>query len=66
MLLNNLGAGKFKAYGAGSHPKGEVNSFTINLLQRLGYDTAGLLSKSGEDFAKPGAPKFDFHLHDLR
>jgi arsenate reductase (thioredoxin) len=60
VLLNRLGAGKFKAYSAGSHPKGEVNPYTINLLQGLGYDTSGLRSKSWDEFAKPGAPEFDF------
>lgn len=59
-VLNKLGAGKFKAYSAGSHPKGEINPHTIKLLRGLGYDTAGYRSKSWEEFAKPGAPAFDF------
>jgi arsenate reductase (thioredoxin) len=60
VLLNRLGEGRFKAYSAGSRPKGEVNPYTINLLQGLGYDTSELRSKSWEEFAKPGSPEFDF------
>jgi arsenate reductase len=59
-ILNKLGQGKFRAYSAGSQPKGEVNPQTINLLKGLGYDTSGLSSKSWNEFAKPGAPQFDF------
>jgi len=59
-ILNKQGKGKFRAFSAGSRPKGAVNPYTINLLQRLGYDTAGLRSKSWNEFVKPGAPEFDF------
>src|SRR6266540_4850526 len=59
-ILNRLGAGKFRAYSAGSKPKGEVNPNTIRLLNELGYDTSFLRSKSWEEFAAPGAPDFDF------
>jgi arsenate reductase (thioredoxin) len=59
-ILNKLGQGKFRAYSAGSQPKGEVNPQTINLLKGLGYDTSALSSKSWNEFAKPGAPQFDF------
>src|SRR5689334_11712595 len=59
-LMNKLGGGKFTAYSAGSKPKGEVNPYTIRLLQGLGYDTSGLRSKSWEEFTRPGAPDFDF------
>ena len=55
-ILNKLGAGKFRAYSAGSQPKGRVNPHTIQLLQSLGYDTSGFRSKSWNEFAKPGAP----------
>jgi arsenate reductase (thioredoxin) len=58
-ILNKLGAGKFRAYSAGSHPKG-LNPHTIQLLQSLGYDTTGFRSKSCNEFAKPGAPQLDF------
>jgi arsenate reductase len=59
-ILNKLGAGKFRAYSAGSQPKGLVNSDTIQLLQSLGYDTSGFRSKSWDEFARAGGPKFDF------
>src|SRR5438552_3845620 len=59
-ILNKLGAGKFRAYSAGSQPKGRVNPHTIQLLQGLGYGTSGFRSKSWSEFAKPGAPVLDF------
>src|SRR5713101_3546295 len=59
-ILNKLGTGKFRAYSAGSQPKGRVNPHTIQLLQSLGYDTSGFRSKSWNEFAKPGAPALDF------
>ena len=59
-ILNKLGAGKFRAYSAGSQPKGRVHPETIRLLQGLGYDVAGFRSKSWGEFADPGAPGLDF------
>ena len=59
-ILNKIGKGKFKAYSAGSQPKGEVNPRTIELLRSLGYDTSGFRSKSWNEFARPGAPPLDF------
>lgn len=59
-ILNKTGAGKFRAYSAGSQPKGKVHPETIRLLSELGYDTSGFRSKSWAEFAEPGAPKFDF------
>ena len=59
-ILNKLGAGKFRATSAGSQPKGQVNPYTIQLLQGLGYDTSGFRSKSWSEFARPGAPPLDF------
>jgi arsenate reductase len=59
-ILNKIGAGKFRAYSAGSQPKGEVNPNTLRLLQRLGYDTAEYWSKSWTVFAQPTAPDLDF------
>jgi protein-tyrosine-phosphatase len=41
-------------------PKGVVHPLTINLLNRLGYDTAALRSKPWDEFAAPGAPRLDF------
>jgi arsenate reductase len=59
-ILNRLGAGHFRAYSAGSQPKGQINPNTIHLLQSLGYDTSGYRSKSWDEFARAGEPKFDF------
>jgi len=58
--LNKVGAGKFRAYSAGSQPKGQVHPETIRLLQSLGYDTSSFRSKSWAEYAKPGAPSLDF------
>jgi arsenate reductase len=59
-ILNKIGEGRFRAYSAGSQPKGEVNPHTIRLLRGLGYDTSGVRSKSWDEFAGPEAPQFDF------
>jgi arsenate reductase len=59
-ILNKVGADRFRAYSAGSQPKGQVHPETIRLLQSLDYDTSGFRSKSWNEFTKPGAPKFDF------
>jgi arsenate reductase (thioredoxin) len=59
-ILNKIGAGKFRAYSAGSQPKGAVNPNTLTLLASLGYDTAAFRSKSWSEFARPGAPALDF------
>ena len=59
-ILNKLGAGKFRAYSAGSQPKGNVNPNTIQLLRGLGYDTSGFRSKSWSEFASADAPTLDF------
>src|SRR5437868_7428991 len=59
-ILNKLGAGQFRAFSAGSQPKGQVNPNTLLLLDGLGYDTSGFRSKSWDEFAKPGAPALDF------
>ncbi len=59
-ILNRQGAGNFRAWSAGSQPKGEINPNTIQLLQSLGYVTSLYHSKSWDEFAKAGEPKFDF------
>jgi arsenate reductase len=59
-ILNRLGAGKFRAYSAGSQPKGQVHPETIRLLKGLDYDISGFRSKSWNEFAKPGGPSLDF------
>jgi arsenate reductase (thioredoxin) len=59
-ILNTVGAGKFRAYSAGSHPKGQVHPEAFRLLQSLGHDTSGFRSKSWSEFADPGSPLLDF------
>ena len=59
-VLNQLGGGRFKAYSAGSMPKGTVNPHVLDLLQRNKMPTEGIRSKSWDEFAGPDAPKLDF------
>ncbi len=59
-ILNRLGAGRFKAWSAGSMPTGRVNPHALALLKQMHHPTEGMRSKSWEEFAGPGAPKLDF------
>src|SRR5665213_3685758 len=59
-LLNKLGAGKFKAFSAGSFPKGEVNPQALTIVEGLGFEAADFRSKSWDEFAGHGAPSLDF------
>ena len=61
-ILNNLAVskGRFKAYSAGSVPKGRVNPFAIELLARNRLPTEQLRSKGWEEFATDAAPPLDF------
>lgn len=59
-ILNKEGGGRFKAYSAGSQPKGEVNPHALKELEALGYPSTGFSSKSWDVFAEPGAPQMDF------
>jgi protein-tyrosine-phosphatase len=59
-ILNRMGAGRFRAYSAGSQPAGRVNPFALNILRKANYDVSELRSKSWEEFAEPGAPALDF------
>jgi len=59
-ILNHLGKGRFRGYSAGSHPKGEVHPFAIDLLKSVGMPVDGLRSKSWDEFSRPGAPEMDF------
>jgi arsenate reductase len=59
-ILNRLGAGRFKAYSAGSQPSGKVHPFARDMLEKLNYDTSSLRSKSWEEFTGPDAPDLDF------
>jgi protein-tyrosine-phosphatase len=58
-LANRAGAERLQAASAGSRPKGEVHPLALDLLRAHGHETAGLRSKSWEEFARPGAPRFD-------
>ena len=58
-LLNRDGAGRFRAYSAGSQPKGEPHTAALALLEEQGFPLAGLRSKSWEEYAGPGAPQMD-------
>jgi arsenate reductase len=60
VLMNRLSKGRFRAYSAGSHPAGEVNPFTLELLHSKGFATDGLRSKNWDGFTKPDAPTMDF------
>ena len=59
-ILNRMGGDKFRAFSAGSDPKGQVNPNALALLERLGFPTAGLRSKSWDEFSGPDAPQLDF------
>ena len=60
VLLNHWGAGRFKGYSAGSHPRGAVNPLALEVLRKYKLPTAGLRSKSWDEFAAPGAPSLNF------
>jgi arsenate reductase len=59
-ILRKEGRNHFRAFSAGSQPKGKVNPFAIKVLQRLDYPTGDLRSKSWAEFARPDAPVMDF------
>ena len=59
-ILSKDGAGRFRAFSAGSAPKGEVNPLAIRTLSAFGYPTYGFRSKSWLEFAEPNAPVMDF------
>lgn len=59
-ILNREGAGRFRAFSAGSHPEGAVAPETLDLLRRLNHPVEGLRSKSWDEFTRPGAPELDF------
>lgn len=59
-IMNKLGAVRFRAYSAGSQPKGEIHPMALSVLDGMGYDTSGMYSKSWSEFSKPGSPEFDF------
>lgn len=58
--MNHLGERRFRAFSAGSYPAGQVNPFALQLLQRLGFDSTDLRSKSWDEFSGADAPEIDF------
>jgi arsenate reductase (thioredoxin) len=59
-IMNKLGKGQFHGFSAGSHPGGRVNPLALDLLKRLDFPTAGLRSKSWDEFAGTNGIHFDF------
>lgn len=59
-LLTHWSQGAFTGYSAGSFPKGAVHPMALSILEQYGLPTAGLRSKSWDEFAEPRAPKMDF------
>jgi arsenate reductase len=59
-ILNRAGQGKFRAFSAGSQPKGKVHPYTLDLLRKLHFDVSGMRSKSWLEFAQADSPKLDF------
>jgi arsenate reductase len=59
-ILNHKGNGSFSAYSAGSHPTGRPRAEALRQIESAGLSTAGLRSKSWDEFAAPGAPRMDF------
>ncbi len=59
-VLNQDGRGLFKAFSAGSQPKGAVHPMALKVLESFGYAASGARSKSWDEFAAPDAPKMDF------
>jgi protein-tyrosine-phosphatase len=59
-ILNFEGKGRFRAYSAGSFPKGQVNPRALALLKEVGLNADNMRSKSWDEFAKPNAPEMDF------
>lgn len=58
-ILQKDGRGRFSAFSAGSDPKGQVNPYSLKVLQAHGYPAEGFRSKSWDEFAAPGAPPLD-------
>jgi arsenate reductase len=59
-ILNRAGQGRFRAFSAGSQPKGQIHPYTLDLLRKLHYQVSDLRSKSWLEFAQADAPKLDF------
>ena len=60
VILNDMGAGRFKAFSAGTRPGSQLNDFAVETLNRNGLDTTGLRAKHVSEFEGPDAPRMDF------
>jgi len=60
VILNREGIGKFKGFSAGSHPKGKIHPYAIDLLKKLNHPVNELRSKDWAEFAREGAPQLSF------
>ena len=61
-IIGRMGAERFRAYSAGSQPKGVPHPGALRLLAREGYDISAFRSKSWDEFAAPGAPRIDIAI----
>jgi arsenate reductase len=59
-ILNREGRGSFRAFSAGSQPKGHVHPNTLDLLRNLNFDVSGFRSKNWNEFSGPDATPLDF------
>ena len=59
-ILNKEGEGRFRAFSAGSFPKGQIHPASLELLRELGYSTGGFRPKSWDEFTAERAPRLDF------
>ena len=59
-ILTKLGAGRFRAFSAGSHPKGQVHSMALEVLREYAFPHEGYRSKNWREFEAEGAPQMDF------
>ena len=59
-VLNHVGQGRFRAFSAGSQPKGQVHPLALETLRNVGISIEGLRSKAWDEFATPHAPQMDF------
>ena len=59
-ILNRIGQGRFRAYSAGSQPKGKIHPYTLDLLRKLNFDMSGFRPKNWHEFSGPCAKPFDF------
>jgi arsenate reductase len=58
-MLNHLAKERgldVKGFSAGSAPSGQINPFALEALHNAGIETAGVRSKSWDEFTTPNAP----------